>query len=176
MAQVEMKENSDNKKVRSVKKSTHVDMTPMVDLGFLLITFFMLATTLSKPQTIDLNMPAKSDEKDQQVIPESKALTLILGADDTLFYSVGSNYEKLGFLDFSQAANVEKIIYKRQKEVAAKYGDKDQLVILIKAMSSSKYRNLVNILDEMEITQTKRFSLLEFTEADSLMLYGMAGN
>lgn len=173
MAQMEMNESGGSQKNRSTKKSTKVDMTPMVDLGFLLITFFMLATTLSKPQAIDLNMPSKSDAEDQQVISESKALTLILGADDTLFYSVGSNYEKVGFLDFSQAANVEKIIYNRQKEVAAKYGDKDQLVILIKAMSSSKYRNLVNILDEMEITQTKRFSLLEFTEIDSIMLYGL---
>ena len=67
-------------KKRAKKQSTKIDMTPMVDLGFLLLTFFILTTTFAKPQTMEINMPVKTDkEEDQSKLKASNALTLLLG-------------------------------------------------------------------------------------------------
>src|SRR5664279_1202092 len=78
-------------KVRSKKASTRVDLTPMVDLGFLLITFFMLATTLIKPQTMEISMPSnkKVDQKDQSEVKASKAITIVMAKNNKVFYYFG---------------------------------------------------------------------------------------
>src|ERR1700740_1157595 len=77
-------------KKRSKKMSTKVDMTPMVDLAFLLITFFMLATTLQKQQIMQLVMPPKINDKvvDPPELKASNAITLILGKDDKVYWYV----------------------------------------------------------------------------------------
>jgi len=147
------------KKVRSKKSSTKVDMTPMVDLAFLLITFFMLTTTLSKPQAMQVNMPDKDDKADKPEIAESKALTIILGENDKIFYYTGVKEPNVSTTDYS-ADGIRHVLLKKNKEVG------DGLVVVIKAMKKAKYNNLVNILDEMHITQTKRFAVVEITSQD----------
>ena len=77
-------------KKRAKKSSTKVDMTPMVDLAFLLLTFFVLTSTFSKPKSMELNYPAKPDPNDPIKPPEVKnGLTLILSKDDKVFYYRG---------------------------------------------------------------------------------------
>src|ERR1041385_6538655 len=77
-------------KVRSKKTSTRIDMTPMVDLAFLLLTFFILTTTLSKPQTMEITMPEKVKKGDEQPeVNEKKVLTLVLGPNDKVYWYVG---------------------------------------------------------------------------------------
>jgi biopolymer transport protein ExbD len=75
-------------KVRGKKMSTRVDFTPMVDLGFLLITFFMLTTSMSKPKTMEINMPVKKDitEEDETKVKASQAMTLLLTDNDKIVY------------------------------------------------------------------------------------------
>src|SRR5215210_6572262 len=79
-----------HKKVRAKKNSTHIDMTPMVDLAFLLLTFFMLTTTFSKPKTMEINMPVKPDKpEEEQKIKESQALTILLTANNKIVWYTG---------------------------------------------------------------------------------------
>ena len=89
-----------HQKKRAKKSSTHIDMTPMVDLAFLLLTFFMLTTTFSKPKTIEITMPVKDGEP-QKV---NNALTVLLSDKDKVFYYYGeykTGETKLEQTDFS---------------------------------------------------------------------------
>jgi len=95
MAEIQPKGDGGGKggKKRAKKMSTKIDMTPMVDLAFLLLTFFMLTTTFNKPQTMEINMPDKNvkDEEEQTKIKASEALTIILGKNDKVYYYKGLN-------------------------------------------------------------------------------------
>lgn len=155
-----------HKKVRSKKMSTRVDLTAMVDLGFLLITFFMLATTFNKPKTMEVNKPDKTeDPKDQPPIPLSKTLALMLGDNDKVYWYVSpedidaNTQLSLDSIDYSPNG-VRRIIQQRQREVQAKYSDKDQLFVMIKPLPASKLKNTVDVLDEMTINGVKRYALL----------------
>ena len=92
MSEVAQDNNQGKKKGKTKKMSTRVDFTPMVDLGFLLITFFMLATTLNKPQTMEIAMPSKEKvtEEDQTKIKASRAVTILLGKENKVFYYEGT--------------------------------------------------------------------------------------
>lgn len=156
------------KKARSKKMSTRVDLTAMVDLGFLLITFFMLATTFNKPKTMEVNKPAKEDkEKDiQPPIKMSKTASLMLGARDKIYAYVSpdeidANTEiTLDSMDYS-ASGLRKFIQRRQSEVQAQWGNKDDLFVMIKPLPGSNVKNIVDVLDEMTINDVKRYAILE---------------
>ena len=90
------KGKSDGKKGKQKKMTVRVDFTPMVDMNMLLITFFMLCTSLSKPQTMEISMPSKDQvtEAEQTKVKASKAITLLLGEDDKIYYYFGEpDYE-----------------------------------------------------------------------------------
>ena len=118
--------HKDGKK-RSKKASTRVDLTPMVDLGFLLITFFMLATTLIKPQTLEINMPSndKVDKKDETKVKASKAITIILAKNNKVYYYFGDTDPKLKYVpvpiqtDFSKNG-IRKMLLDRNAPIVAK--------------------------------------------------------
>lgn len=157
-----------HKKARSKKMSTRVDLTAMVDLGFLLITFFMLATTFNKPKTMEINKPAKDDDKkDEPIIKMSKTVTLMLGNNDKVYWYVSpdaidpSTQISLDSVDYS-SNGVRKIIQQRQSDVKLlppNY-NKDDLFVMIKPLPSSKLKNTVDILDEMTINDVKRYAIL----------------
>lgn len=150
-------------KVRGKKKSTNVDMTPMVDLAFLLISFFMLTTSLSKPVAMNLSMPVKPKEQDKpQDVPESKVLNIICDKDNTIWYYDGFVAAGLKKTDYSPEG-IRKIILDKQKQVDAKWGkDKNgdtQTICLIKLTDDANYNNMVDVLDEMDITKTKVYAI-----------------
>jgi len=147
-------------KVRGKKLSTKVDLTPMVDLAFLLITFFMLTTSLNKPKAMDLNMPKKMDEKKQDV-KESQVLNVLLAGGDSIWYYETKEGKMVDMKETSFGANgVRDVILKKQKRVAAKFnGDKEKTIVLIKMADGAKYKNMVDILDEMDITATKIYAI-----------------
>ena len=156
------------------KGAPRVDMTPMVDLGFLLITFFILATTLSKPKAMQIIKPAKAEnEKDQPPLKKSKSLSVLLGENHKVYWYVGSDEAGAGLsvdsTDFSRTG-IRKIVLQRQSEVAQQWGDKDQLVVLIKSMPTAKYKDMVDILDEMKITNTKQYALVDLDKNDTTIM------
>src|SRR5690349_21671799 len=134
MAEVQQQEGSDkrkHKKVRAKKSSTHIDMTPMVDLAFLLLTFFIMTTTFSKPKTMEINMPVKpKDSTEQQKVKESQALTILLtDKDKIVWYSGlmgGEKAPETTVADFSltSAASIHKVILEKNRAIF----DKVQLV------------------------------------------------
>ena len=180
----------DGKNVRAKKMSTKIDFTPMVDLGFLLITFFMLTTTLSKPQTMEINMPEKDNITDSTKVKESTALTIILTEDDKMFYYFGITDPVVETTDFSRtgirkilmeknAPQIQQINALRQKlnakqiteedykkEVGKIKADKNALMVMIKADEKARYKNLVDILDEMQITSVGKYAIVDVSDVE----------
>ena len=145
-------ENKNPKRTgRSERKSTKVDMTPLVDLAFLLITFFMLATTLAKPKVMEVNMPAGNIKS-----PVKHAITLLLTGDNKIYYYYGLETDKVKVSDF------EKI----RKTLLSFNRTYPNLTVVIKMDDSSKFGNLVDVLDEMVITNSKRYSISEISDTD----------
>src|SRR5690349_24880490 len=123
MASIDTGGGDSHKKGPGVKKakklSTRVDMTPMVDLGFLLITFFIFTATMKSPTTMDLNMPKESDEKDETKIKQSGALTIMLGKDDHVYYYEGELTQENASSTFKSSTfkDIRKVIIDKKKEV-----------------------------------------------------------
>lgn len=150
-------------KKRAKKASTRVDLTPMVDLGFLLVTFFMLTTTFSKPQTMEINMPVKDKtaptELQGQDIKESKAFTIILAADNKIYYYSG----------MVQHADPQKCDYSPEglrKALLIKSHEVPDVFVSIKATNDATYRNVIDALDEMLITNIAHYALVDITPED----------
>jgi biopolymer transport protein ExbD len=146
-------------KVRAKKASTKIDMTPMVDLAFLLLTFFMLTTTFNKPQTMEITMPEKPKETDKlPEVNEKKVVTLILGANDKVYWYNGITDPEVKVTDFSPNG-VRKVLLTQNSQIPG-------MIILIKPSEESRYKNMVDILDEMNITNMQRFALVKITQED----------
>lgn len=172
-----------SKKVRTKKMSTRVDLTAMVDLGFLLITFFMLATTMNKPKTMEVNKPAKEDKEDKKEEPPikmSKTATIMLGARDKAYVYVSPdeidvNTElEMDSVNYSPQG-LRKFIQRRQQEVQDMWGDRDQLFIMIKPLPSSNVKNIVDVLDEMTINDVKRYAIMEPNDPIDSLVAQMVG-
>lgn len=158
---------------RSRKLSTRVDMTPMVDLGFLLITFFMLTTALAKPQTMDLNMPA-DDKEHPQSLAESKSLTILLGANNSVSYYEGIGNDPLHppvvkHSSFANNHGIRDVIIDKRERVIMQH-KKNELMVLIKADKSANYKNVVDIMDEMLINHVGSYAMVDITPEDEAYL------
>ncbi|MEW5676979.1 biopolymer transporter ExbD [Flavobacterium enshiense] len=162
--------------VRSKKQDASVDLTAMVDLAFLLITFFMLTTSLSKPQSMNLAMPDKTKDQPQPIeldVADDRTLTLLLGEKDQLVWYYGLPGDPIeGPTKVGYGKNgVRKELQSKVQSVVAKYGDpKKGLIVLIKASKKSTYRNLVDVLDEMAITQVPTYAIVDITPEENAML------
>ena len=163
------------------KGAPFVDMTPMVDLGFLLITFFMLATTFSKPKTMEIIKPAKDDPQDKTApkVNKNRVLSILLGEHDKVyFYQVAAEDIASGqplqvdSSDFS-VNGVRAVIKSRQNDVLEAYGTKDTLVVLIKGMPKASYKNFVDIIDEMRITGVRQYALIDRDKIDTVIMEQM---
>lgn len=199
----------EQKKGKPQKQTLRVDFTPMVDMNMLLITFFMFCTTLSKPQIMDIAMPTDQEMEEDQTpkVKESKAITLILGENNKVYYYLGKleaeayqDYTTLKETTYSSSLTnegIRDVLLERNSEAVTKMrelkierqekgakmsedefkekqkeikGDKDALTVIIKATKDATYKNLVDALDEMQITSVGKYAIVDMTDGDHYLL------
>ncbi len=190
MASIDTGGDGGQKKGPGVKKakklSTRVDMTPMVDLGFLLITFFVFTATMNEPTTLDLNMPKDiKDKKEQTEVKESGVLSVMLGKDDVVYYYEGKLAEDGSNFKSTDFKGIRDVIINKRKEVMDRYvpdpaceakmaqegkptsncADKD-FVVIIKPSKDATYKNTVDILDEMTINQVRTYAMVKIFDQE----------
>ena len=189
---------------KTKKKSTRIDMTAMVDVAFLLLTFFVLTATMSDSGAMELVMPPKADNEEEeemvrQDVLEDKIMTIVLSEGDSIHYFVGTSDPevKLASFDASVKSSIRKIIQGHldganlTEELRARYRAADGTVnrcetgkgkkatkdcwdpiFVIKPRRSCKYKNVVDVMDELAITEAPKYAIdNKFTELDSLLLY-----
>ena len=190
-----------NGKSKQKKFAVRVDFTPMVDMNMLLITFFMLCTTLSKPQTMEISMPSNDKsitEQQKSMVKASQAITLLLGADNKLYYYEGEpNYKDYTSLEETSytpdgirsillqknAAAVNKVRALKQQKLDLKISEeeyrkqvseiksgKDTPTVIIKATDDASYKNLIDALDEMQICNIGKYVITDIAEADEFLM------
>lgn len=152
-----------HKKGPGVKKgkklSTRVDLTPMCDLGFLLITFFIFTTTMSQPTAMQMFLPKDvKNPEEQNKVKNSAVITLMLGKDDMIYYYEGDDPTKMQQTTFKKVRDI--IIDKKRRTDA-----KDFMVVL-KPTQDATYKNTVNILDEMTIDEVKRYAMVDVSPTE----------
>lgn len=193
-------------KRRPKKHSTRIDMTPMVDLMCLLITFFMLTTAFSKPKVMVITMPEKDKKdnpKDAPQISAHRTLNILLTANDEVYYYMGMANPKepplpeLVRSDFSKDG-IRKVLLLKNKELFTKIAeyrdsritgkivvadttaeseikkmkkeDKKGPIVLIKADDKAKYKDIVNIIDEMAICNIASYAIVDMSPVELEML------
>jgi hypothetical protein len=164
---------------RSKKLSTRVDLTPMVDLGFLLITFFVFTNTMATPKAVKLFMPKDGPETE---IPVSTALTVFPMETGKIFYYHGSFEEAIqtsayGFSTFSYRDGIGQVI--RDKKAAMERKKKDyskQLFLIIKPTNGSNYSQLIDILDEVAINIVKHYAISDITKSEKEWIIRLNGS
>lgn len=151
---------------RTVKQQLKIDMTPMVDLGFLLISFFVITTELTKPTAMDLYMPKQGPPTE---LGESNAVTVLLGKDNIIYYYEGKweeaiKKEAVIQLSFSGNMGFRRMINEKQARLAAEPKNKegkDGLMLLIKPGINSSYKTIVDMLDEITINRVKKYAIID---------------
>ena len=158
---------------KMVKHHLRIDMTPMVDLGFLLISFFVITTQLAKPTEFDLAMPKDGPPSE---IGESGALTVLI--DDYKMFCYEGEWKKavasgtVRELNFSDANDLRHVIETKQEElaIANKNDGRNGLMVLIKPTKQASYKQVVDVLDEMSISLVKRYALLRISNEENTWL------
>lgn len=192
------------KKGKPKKQNLRVDMTPMVDMNMLLITFFMFCTTLSKPQMMNLVVPTKDkiENPDEGTkIDVDRTVTLILDENDIVYYYFGlpnyEDYTSLHQTDYSPNGLRKMVVESNSKAVremvqlrdlrqkkqitdeeyrtrSTEIRDaKDGLAVVIKPTDASTYKNLVAVLDEMQICAVGKYAIVDITEGDKFLVQNL---
>jgi biopolymer transport protein ExbD len=204
MAEIIQNEGGGHKKGkrRPKKHSTHIDMTPMVDLACLLLTFFMLTTAFSKPKVMEIVLPEKNQKDiNKEKIPKSRVVTILMDENDKVYYYKGmmekppypelieTNYSKDGIRKmilnrnkklFAQIDSVNNDAQKSKKATIAdtlkkkikaiKRLDKSGPIVLIKATDKAKYKNIVDVIDEMAICNVAIYSIVDLNKPEIKLL------
>ena len=176
MAEMDTSSGGGHKKGPGVKKgkklSTRVDLTPMVDLGFLLITFFIFTTTMSQPTAMKLFLPKDTEKPEEQnKVKASGALTIMLGKNDGVYYYEGellpdgSNFKSSNFKDIRT-----EIINKKKST------NPQDFVVVIKPGPEATYKNTVDILDEMTINDVKRYAMVDIFDTEIQLMKATEAN
>jgi len=163
MAQLQPMPAEESKTKRRVHKIPQIDMTPMVDLGFLLITFFIFTTSMTEKTNMKLVMPAEGPET---FVGESRSLTILLGSENKVFAYEGIwqdaiQRNAISVADYS-STGIRKIIMRKQNQLKKA----DSLIVIIKPLDQCSYKNTVDILDEMVINGITRYAITQATQEE----------
>ena len=164
MAEVQIKEQSNGKKTQN-KKPIRVDMTPMVDLGFLLITFFMFTTNFSKPNAINFSNAPKNPERIENQVDIKNSITFILGKDGRVFYYQAEKSD-LNDNSFTEVSFDKAQVAKTIEAAKAKAPRKEIFTVIIKPTDDSQYKTMIDMLDEMTITKSERYGISEMNDKE----------
>jgi biopolymer transport protein ExbD len=173
MAEMDTSSGGGHKKGPGVKKgkklSTRVDLTPMVDLGFLLVTFFVFTTTMQQSTAMKMNEPKDDKPEEQKKVKNSGAMTILLGRANQIYYYYGQldpaklseQFKSTNFKD------IRGLIVEKKKTTPL-----DDLMYIIKSDSSSTFKNAIDILDEMSISAVPpgHYAEVDMSPAEALMI------
>lgn len=137
------------KKKRRV--GVRLDMTPMVDVAFLLLTFFMLTTAFRLPQTMEISIPEDDAEKNQVKIAESNILQVRVTSDNTIYWNIGNGTPQKTELKNLRQIFVDRSEKNIQDGKGATLKEKYKLIVLIKIDKKAKYENMINVVDELDL-------------------------
>ena len=190
-----------HQKKRAKKHSSKVDMTPMVDLGFLLLTFFVLTTQFSKPKTMEINMPVKPKDTTNSMKVDTTTLTLLLTENkEKLYYYYGkykpeasliktTDYSKEGMRKVFRDCN--KTVMEQMKQLREKYmkhemadttykrksidikSAKEARFVIVKADEKAKYKNIIDVIDELNVADIGKYALVDIAPAETQLLKTM---
>ncbi|MEO6233410.1 MAG: biopolymer transporter ExbD [Ferruginibacter sp.] len=167
MAEIQTQNHSNGKTTRrSSKKNTSVDLTPMVDLGFLLITFFVFTNTMAHPTAMNLNMPYEVEPDDH--VCESCAITVLLQSQNTIAYYEGipGVNTVVRQTDFAPGG-IRNILLRKKQQVSMATGKPNEMVMIIKSADESSFQNFVDIMDEVAINNIKHYYVSPVDNMDS---------
>jgi biopolymer transport protein ExbD len=170
MSEMDTSSGGGHKKGPGVKKSkklsTRVDLTPMVDLGFLLITFFIFTTTMSQATAMRLFLPKDADKpEDQNKAKESGVITILLGKDNNVFYYEGSLDNTASNFKSSNFHDIRTVLIDKKSRTPEK-----DLVVVLKPSDECSYKNVIDILDEMTINVLKRYALVDISPVEAQLV------
>ncbi|TXH23726.1 MAG: biopolymer transporter ExbD [Cyclobacteriaceae bacterium] len=155
MASLEQIPASGKRKKRS---SPRIDMTPMVDLAFLLLTFFVMTTTLMKNHGLEIQQPMADDSGRHREIKAEQVLNIVLGLNDQVYWYMGAPGSKAEQSNFS-SSGVRKLLLQKNQQI------KD-LYVFIKASDKSRYQNMIDMFDEVKITGVANYALVDLAPED----------
>lgn len=143
------------KRRRSVPR---IDMTPMVDLAFLLLTFFVMTITLQKNYVLELQQPAPDPTGKNLEVKAEQVLNVVLGKDNEVYWYMGKPGSEASRTDFSRTG-VRNLLLRKNREIKG-------LFVFIKASDQSRYQNTVDMLDEITITRVANYSMVNLEAED----------
>jgi biopolymer transport protein ExbD len=159
----EAKSHAKGKKKKKKRVGIRIDMTPMVDVALLLLTFFMLTTVFSKPQTMELNLPP--DENVKVEVPASVLLMIRVEPDMKIYWNMGNESTALKRIEFKE---LRPLLKERLQSIP-------KLITLVQIDRSAKYSDMVDIIDEINLANITRFSIAPLTDADKKLIARVAG-
>jgi biopolymer transport protein ExbD len=159
---VESKSHTKGKKKKKKRAGIRIDMTPMVDVAMLLLTFFMLTTVFNKPQTMELNLPP--DENVKVEVAASVLMTVRVAPNLAIYWSMGN-----------EPTALKKIAFKELRPLLIdKLRDIPKLITLVQIDREAKYNDMVDIIDELNLANITRFSIAPLTDKDKQLIAKVA--
>ncbi len=159
---VESKSHEKGKKKKK-RAGIRIDMTPMVDVAMLLLTFFMLTTVFNKPQTMELNLPP--DEKVQVEVAASTLLILRIEPNMAIYWSMGNEPTALKKIEFKE---LRPLLVERLR-------NNPKLITLIQIDRDAKYNDMVDLMDELNLANITKFSIAPMKDADKKLIAKVSG-